>query len=64
LEIKGNRYQWLTPVILASQEAEFRKLQFKASPGKQKVLKTQSQKKTFTTKEKKRKKGLVEWLKM
>jgi hypothetical protein len=29
-----SRHWWLTPVILATQEAEIRETQFKASPGK------------------------------
>jgi hypothetical protein len=34
LKNKQARCWWLTPVILATQEAEIRKLQSKASPGK------------------------------
>jgi hypothetical protein len=28
------KFQWLTPVILVTQEAEIRRSQFKATPGK------------------------------
>jgi hypothetical protein len=47
------------PVILATQEAEIRRITVQSQPG-QIVLETLSQKKPFT----KKKKGLVEWLKM
>jgi hypothetical protein len=33
-KIAGGQRQWLTPVILATQEAEIRGLQFEASLGK------------------------------
>jgi hypothetical protein len=48
---------WFTPIILATQEAEIRRIMVQ-SQSKQIVHKTLSQKKPFT------KKGLVEWLKV
>jgi hypothetical protein len=50
------RCQWLTPIILATWEAEIRKITARSHPG-QIVLKTLSQK-YLTQKE------LVEWLKV
>jgi hypothetical protein len=47
----------LTPVILATQEAEIRRIKVQSQPG-QIVHKTLSQKK------KNHKRGLVEWLKL
>jgi hypothetical protein len=41
--------QWLTPIILATQEAEIRKMMVQSQPG-QIVCKTLSQKKPFTQK--------------
>jgi hypothetical protein len=57
-EFKGYlpRRQWPTPVILASQEAEIRRIMVQSQPG-QIVHKTLSQKK------KHHKKVLVGWLK-
>jgi hypothetical protein len=52
------RCQWLTPVILATQEAEIRRITFQRQIG-QIVYETLSQKKPFTH----TKKGLVVWLK-
>jgi hypothetical protein len=49
---------WLTPVILAAQEAEIRRIEVQSQPW-QIVLKTLSQKKKTLCK-----KGLVEWLKV
>jgi hypothetical protein len=43
------RYQWLTPVILAAQEAEIRKIVVQSQPG-QRVQETLSQKKKPFTK--------------
>jgi hypothetical protein len=45
------------PVIFATQEAEIRKIEVKASPGKQFTRLISKQNKTI------RKTGLVEWLK-
>jgi hypothetical protein len=50
------RCQWLIPVILATEEAEIKKIQFKASPGKK--FERPYLKKAFT------KIGLVKWLKV
>jgi hypothetical protein len=47
---------WLTPVILATQEAEIRRISVRSQPG-QIAIETLSQNKSVT------KKGLVEWLK-
>jgi hypothetical protein len=49
--------QWLMPIILASQEAEIRRVAVQSQPG-QIVSGTLSQKKSIT------KKGLVEWPKV
>jgi hypothetical protein len=49
---------WLTPAILATQEAEIRRISVQSQPG-QIVLETLSQKNPLHTK-----KGLVEWLKV
>jgi hypothetical protein len=59
LSLKKNkaRHQWLTPVILATQEAEIRRIAVLSQP-KQTGHKTLSQKYPTTTK-----KRLVEWLK-
>jgi hypothetical protein len=51
------RPQWLTPVILAIQEAEIQRIMVQSQPRKI-VRKTLSQKKPTT------KKGLVKWLKV
>jgi hypothetical protein len=51
-------HQWLTPIILATQEAEIRRIKFGSQPG-QTVPKTLSQK--YTTHNIK---GLAEWLKV
>jgi hypothetical protein len=48
---------WLTPVILATQEADIRRIAVRSQPG-QIVCKTLSQRKAH------HKKGLVEWLKV
>jgi hypothetical protein len=48
---------WLTPVILASQEAEIRWIMVRSQP-RQTVYETLSQKNST------QKKGLVEWLKV
>jgi hypothetical protein len=45
---------WLTPIILATQEAEVRRIVVRSQPG-QIVYETQSRKNPY-------KKGLVEWL--
>jgi hypothetical protein len=50
-------HQWLTPVILATQEAEIRRMAIRSQPG-QILRKTLSGKKLIT------KKGLVEWFKL
>jgi hypothetical protein len=51
------RYQWLTPVILATQEAEIKRIAVRSQP-EQIVHEILSQKKTL------HKKVLVEWLKV
>jgi hypothetical protein len=43
------RHQWLTPVILATQEAEIRRIMVRSQPGRI-VGETLSQKKLFTEK--------------
>jgi hypothetical protein len=48
-------YQWLVPIILATQEAEIRRMVFKASPGNI-VHETLSRKNPSQ-------KGLAKWLK-
>jgi hypothetical protein len=53
--------QWLTPVILATQETEIRKITVLSQPG-QIVLRPYLKKKPIA--KKKQKKGLVEWLKV
>jgi hypothetical protein len=50
-------HQWLTPIILATQEAEIRRITVQSQPG-QIVLKTLSQKNLY------KKKGLAEWVKV
>jgi hypothetical protein len=50
--------RWLTPVILATQEAEIRRIEFRSQPG-QIVHETLSRKK-----KKSQKVGLVEWFKV
>jgi hypothetical protein len=55
---------WLTPVILATQEEEIKRIAVRSQPwgNSSEAL---SQKKPFTKKKKKKKKGLVvEWLKV
>jgi hypothetical protein len=58
MTIKGAvaRHLWLTPVILATQETEIRKIMVRSQPG-QIVLETLSRK--YLTQQ-----GLVEWLKV
>jgi hypothetical protein len=51
------RHWWLTPVILATQEAEIRRIEVRSQP-RQIVQEILSQKKPLA------KKGLVEWLKV
>jgi hypothetical protein len=51
------RHQWLTPVILATQEAEIRRITFGSQP-RQTVPQDPILKKCFT------KRGLAEWLKV
>jgi hypothetical protein len=53
---KGNWAQWLTPVILATQKAEIRKIVVQRQPGK--IVHETLSGKTY------HKKGLVEWLKV
>jgi hypothetical protein len=53
----GAGYPWLSPVILATQEAEIRRITVAAEP-EQIVPETLSEKKTH------HKKGLAEWLKV
>jgi hypothetical protein len=55
--LKSARSRWLTPVILATQEAEIRRIVIEAKPGK--IVH-----KTVTRKKKIHRKGLVEWLKV
>jgi hypothetical protein len=50
-------HQWLTPIILATKEAEIKRIKVQSQPG-QTVLKCLSRKKPIT------KKGLVDWLKV
>jgi hypothetical protein len=49
--------QWLTPIILATSEAEIRRIMVRSQPGEI-VSKTLYQKKNL------HKKGLVDWLKV
>jgi hypothetical protein len=49
-----NFFQWLTPVVLATQEAEIKRIAVQSQPG-QIVLETLSRKKPIT------KKGLAGW---
>jgi hypothetical protein len=53
------RRQWLTPVILATQEAEIRRISVRSQP-RQIVCESLSQKKKKTL----HKKGLVDWFKV
>jgi hypothetical protein len=52
------RHQWLTPVILATQETEIRRIAIRSQPG-QIACEILSQKNPSQ-----KRKGLVEWLKM
>jgi hypothetical protein len=51
------RHRWLTPVILATQEVEIRRIASSSKPGREIVLKTLSQKKK--KKKKTTRKGLA-----
>jgi hypothetical protein len=57
---KMARHQWFISLIPATQEAEIRRIEFQSQPG-QTVPETLSQK-TLHKKKRKKRKGLVEWL--